>query len=111
MQFESSSARLAWLAAAFLYALCAVTRLGFYNVHNVQSRFVGLPTTLAALLWSTLFLMHPAATPSALILIVIGLAMVSWLPVSRPQGVTRWAYMVWFAGVFVSYAARLADYV
>ncbi len=43
-------------------ALCALrlTRLGFYNLHHPRNAgFVGLPTTLAGLIWSTLFLFHP----------------------------------------------------
>jgi CDP-diacylglycerol---serine O-phosphatidyltransferase len=109
VQFQSTSARAAWLAAAFVYVLCAVTRLGFYNIHNhVESGFIGLPTTLAALLWSTLFLTHPTVTSAALILAVLGVAMVSPLPIARPRGIAMGAYMLWFLVVFASYALRLA---
>ena len=76
--------------------ICAVTRLGYYNVHHhEQSGFVGLPTTLAALLWSTLFLLHPSAPSSIAALVGIGLAMVLFFPVPRPRGVAWWAYLGW----------------
>ena len=98
-----------WFVAACLYVLCAVTRLGYYNVHHhAQAGFVGLPTTLAALLWSTLFLIHPAAPLTIAALLGIGLAMVSFLPVPRPRGIAMWAYMLWFLAVFVSYGSHLA---
>jgi len=109
LQFGSSSVRVTWLIAAFVYLLSVVTRLGYYNLQSdADRRFVGLPTTLAALVWSTLFLLHPPPLLSALLLVCIGVAMVSTLPVSRPRGVTMWAYMVWFFVVFASYGVRLA---
>ena len=44
-----------WWGSAFVYAACALTRLGFYNVwQGEMSGFVGLPTPVAALFWSTL---------------------------------------------------------
>src|SRR5207247_10603572 len=57
VQFDSASARFELLVAAFVYVLCAVTRLGYYNLHHhEQSGLIGLPTTLSGLLCSTLFL-------------------------------------------------------
>jgi len=110
VQFNSASARFALLVAAFVYVLCAVTRLGYYNLHHdAQSGFIGLPTTLAALLWSTLFLTHPSAIPVALISVLVGVAMVSSLPVSRPRGMAMGAYMLWFLVVFISYTYRLVS--
>jgi len=107
VQFDSASARFELLVAAFVYVLCAVTRLGYYNLHHhAQSGFIGLPTTLAALLWSTLFLTHPSAIPVALISVLVGVAMVSSLPVSRPRGMAMGAYMLWFLVVFISYTYR-----
>jgi len=107
VQFDSASARFELLVAAFVYVLCAVTRLGYYNLHHhAQSGFIGLPTTLAALLWSTLFLTHPSAIPVALISVLVGGAMVSPLTVSRPRGIAMGAYMLWFLVVFISYTYR-----
>jgi len=107
VQFDSASARFELLVAAFVYVLCAVTRLGYYNLHHhAQPGFIGLPTTLAALLWSTLFLTHPSAIPVALISVLVGGAMVSPLPVSRPRGIAMGAYMLWFLVVFISYTYR-----
>jgi len=108
LQFQPAAVRLAWLAAAFLYVLCALTRLGFYNLSDhARSGFIGLPTTLAALVWSTLFLVRPSALSAALILSLLGIAMVSNLPVARPRGVAMGAYMLWFVLIFASYALRL----
>ena len=107
VQFDSASARFESLVAAFVYVLCAVTRLGYYNLHHhAQPGFIGLPTTLAALLWSTLFLTHPSAIPVALISVLVGGAMVSPLTVSRPRGIAMGAYMLWFLVVFISYTYR-----
>jgi hypothetical protein len=41
-------------------------------------------------------------------LVFLGAAMVSSIPVSRPRGLAMWAYMLWFAAVFVFYGFRLA---
>jgi len=101
--------RSVWLAAAFLYVLCAVTRLGHYNLHHDEhSGFVGLPTTLAALLWATLFLAHPAAPLTIGALTGLGVAMVSSLPLSRPRGIAKWGYLLWFLIVFASYGFQMA---
>jgi CDP-diacylglycerol--serine O-phosphatidyltransferase len=109
VRFTSTSSQIGWAAAAFLYVVCALTRLGYYNLHSDStSRFVGLPTTLAALLWSTAFLTRPSAYSTILILAVLGGAMVSSVPIARPRGVAMWAYMLWFAAVFLSYSFRLA---
>lgn len=108
IQIESLSAWTLWIGAASFYALCALTRLGFYNLHREHSSgFIGLPTTLAGLLWSTLFLAHPSAMITIPLLAGIGLAMVSFIPVPRPRGGTMLAYMFWFAGVFTYHLVLL----
>ena len=110
VEFHQDWTRFAWLAASFVYIVCAVTRLGFYNIHNdAHSGFIGLPTTLAALVWSTVFLIHPFALLATLLLAGVGIAMVSWIPISRPRGVTLWVYMLWFLVVFMSCGMRLAQ--
>ena len=107
--FTSISTQIAWVAAAFIYVVCALTRLGYYNLHSdSEPGFIGLPTTLAALLWSTVFLTHPSTISTIFILACLGAAMVSPIPISRPRGIAMWAYMLWFAAVFVSYGFRLA---
>jgi CDP-diacylglycerol--serine O-phosphatidyltransferase len=101
IRIESPVTWVIWVGAAGFYVVCALTRLGFYNLHREQSGgFVGLPTTLAGLLWSTLFLAHPSAMITIPLLVGIGLAMISFLPVPRPRGVTMAAYMFWFVCVF-----------
>ena len=103
-----SGATLLQLAASFVYVVCAVTRLGYFNVHqNESSGFVGLPTTLAALIWSTVFLLHPSPWFATLMMVVIGCAMVLPLRISRPRGVTMWLFMTWFLTVFGFYGLRI----
>jgi CDP-diacylglycerol---serine O-phosphatidyltransferase len=107
--FTSISTQIAWTAAAFIYLVCALTRLGYYNLQSdTHSGFIGLPTTLAALFWSTVFLTHPSVIPTILMLVFLGAAMVSSIPISRPRGLAMWAYMLWFMAVFVFYGFRLA---
>jgi CDP-diacylglycerol--serine O-phosphatidyltransferase len=99
----SVSARLLLFSVSSIYVICALTRLGYYNVHHhVQRGFVGLPTTLAALLCSTLFLAHPGLLAAVLALTGIALAMISFLPIPRPRGIAWWAYMFWFSAVFAA---------
>jgi len=105
---ESLFTWIAWIGAAGLYVLCGLTRLGFYNLdQSREAGFVGLPTTLAGLIWSTLFLFHPAASLTIPLLVGIGLAMVSILPISRPRGVTMVVYMSWLWMVLVSHGILL----
>ena len=106
---ESRILWVAWTGAAALYVLCGLTRLGFYNLHQSRDAgFVGLPTTLAGLIWSTVFLFHPSLLFTISLLIGIGLAMVSFLPIPRPRGITMAVYMSWVWIVLVSHGVLLA---
>jgi len=100
-----------WLGASFLYLLCALTRLGFYNLHHAEgSGFIGLPTTLAALVWSTLFLFHPSVALVIPLLAGLGLAMVSAVPIARPRGIAMGVYIVWFLIVAALHGVELATW-
>lgn len=47
------------MLAEFFYVLCALTRLGFFNIsdHETSNNYVGLTTTLAGFFWLILFLL------------------------------------------------------
>jgi CDP-diacylglycerol---serine O-phosphatidyltransferase len=97
-----------WWMAAFVYASCALTRLGFYNISNAERNgFVGLPTPVAALVWSTLLLVD--ASPLALILVALATsaAMIAPVEIPRPSGVRLAAFVLWPVGLIVLHVARL----
>jgi CDP-diacylglycerol--serine O-phosphatidyltransferase len=89
-------AALVWWGCAFLYALCAITRLGYYNLtHDNGPWFVGLPAPFCALVISTSLLWSPHALTAALILVCCAVAMVSPLRLPRPRGVGLAAFVGW----------------
>ena len=79
-------ARLLLLACCFVYVVCAVTRLAFYNVTQSDgSGFIGVPTTLLGIFWSGWLLAKPpSALVTAIALLVGGASMVSSLRIPRP---------------------------
>lgn len=96
LPFQSAAAYLAWCAAAFFYVVSAITRLGAYNLsHDQAGGFVGLPTTVAGLIWSSAFLAQPSALASTVLLAACGVAMVSPLPIARPRGAVKFAFVAW----------------
>jgi CDP-diacylglycerol--serine O-phosphatidyltransferase len=104
-EFQSVGARVAWIAAALFYVVSAVTRLGFYDLHhNETPGFVGLPTTVAGLIWSSAFLVRPSVPESTALLVGCGLAMVSALPIPRPRGLGLLAFGGWAAVLVVLHA-------
>lgn len=108
LEFDSTAGRAGWLLAALGYVVCAVTRLGYYDLHHQESRgFVGLPTTVAGLIWSSAFLARPTAGPAAALLVACAVAMVSSLPVPRPRGLGLLAFGGWAAALVALHAARL----
>jgi CDP-diacylglycerol--serine O-phosphatidyltransferase len=71
-------------AASIVYVLAALTRLGFYNLQDDQKGFVGVPTTIAGIAWSGLFLLTRGNwIPIALV--ALGAAMVAPIPFARPR--------------------------
>jgi len=96
LAFDSPAQHLAWWAAASFYVVSAITRLGFYNLHHEETTgFVGLPTTVAGLVWSSVFLVRPSAWVSLALLVACGIAMVSRLPVPRPRGLGMIGFVMW----------------
>ena len=86
-----------WWAGAFVYLGAVVTRLGFYNVEGDDTRFVGLPTPVAALVWST-YLLWPSPSPSWLVPVLFsacGLAMIAPLAIPRPRLLGLTVFSLW----------------
>ena len=79
--------RALWVIAALIYIVCTLTRLGCFNLHQSQSNyFLGIPTTLSALLLSAFFLVRPSGLGSAVVLFICGFAMVAPIYVPRARG-------------------------
>lgn len=77
---------IALLAIGFFYNLCALTRLGFYNVFAAQTDdFIGLPTTQMGLAWALFVFARPSLYPALGFMIAGGIAMVSGVPIPRPR--------------------------
>lgn len=105
--FESTAGQLAWLAAAFFYVLAAVTRLGFYDLHHAEhSGFIGLPTTVAGLVWSSALLVPPSVETSAALLLASGAAMVAPIPIPRPHGPGLVAFGAWAVALVLLHGLR-----
>ena len=86
-----------WWASAFAYLGAVVTRLGFYNVEADDSRFVGLPSPAAALVWST-YLLGPAPSSPWLVPVLFlgcGLALIAPLDIPRPRAPGLAAFALW----------------
>ena len=90
---ERGGTSMLWWIAAIVYACCALTRLAFYNVShspNDATGFVGLPTPVAALIWSSLLAFGLNATLAAALALSLGLAMVAPIRIRRPTGIGLW---------------------
>jgi CDP-diacylglycerol--serine O-phosphatidyltransferase len=97
-----------WWTAAFVYVACALTRLGFYNVAQAEiSGFVGLPTPVAALFWSTLFLLNAGPVALSLVALTTAVAMIAPLKIGRPSGVKLGLFVLWPVTLIVVHTLRL----
>jgi CDP-diacylglycerol--serine O-phosphatidyltransferase len=106
LEFESAASRVVWTGAALFYVVSALTRLGFYDLHHEDTPgFVGLPTTVAGLIWSSVFLVEPPAFVCTLLLVGCGLAMVSAVSLPRPRGLGLLAFAGWAAALVVLHTA------
>jgi CDP-diacylglycerol--serine O-phosphatidyltransferase len=86
-----------WMGAAF-YTVCALTRLAFYNVVNAGTdtrAFIGLPTPVAALIWSTMMLMPLSTVVATGTAVATAIAMVAPLHIARPTGARLIAFALW----------------
>ena len=108
--FDGTS--LLWWASAFIYVACAVTRLGFYNVSIGETPesahdFVGLPTPVAALFWSSLFLLTPGAGLPSAVALATGAAMIAPIRVRRPDVAGLALFILWPVALIVVHVSRL----
>ena len=90
-----------WWASALVYLGAVVTRLGFYNVEADDTRFVGLPTPAAALVWST-YLLWPVPAPPWLVPVLFtgcALAMTAPIAIPRPGAVGLAVFSLWAASL------------
>jgi CDP-diacylglycerol--serine O-phosphatidyltransferase len=94
-----------WWIGVVLFAAAAITRLAFYNVtHEELDGFVGLPAPVAALIWSSVLLAHPAPAASIAVVLATAAAMVLPVPVPRPRGAALGLFALWPAAVLVAHA-------
>jgi CDP-diacylglycerol--serine O-phosphatidyltransferase len=92
----TGGAALLWWGCAFLYALAAITRLGYYNLtHGNGLWFVGLPAPFCALVVSTSLLWSPHALAAALIFVCCAVAMVAPVRVPRPRAIGLAVFVGW----------------
>ena len=96
-----------WWLGGFVYVLCALTRLAHFNVAHDSTRFVGLPTPAAALIWSTLLLWGPDATRASVTALMLAAAMVSPLPIGRPARRGLTVFASWPIVLLIVHVARL----
>ena len=100
-------AALVWWGCAFLYALAAITRLGYYNLtHENGPWFVGLPAPFCALVVSTSLLWSPHALASALIMVCCAVGMVAPVRVPRPRKAGLAAFVGWALTLVVLHGMR-----
>jgi CDP-diacylglycerol--serine O-phosphatidyltransferase len=100
----------AWWIAAAVYTGCALTRLAFYNVVNADTdtgAFIGLPTPVAALIWSTMLLMPLNAGVATVTAAATGLAMVAPLHIARPTGARLLAFAAWPVALVLAHGMKL----
>jgi phosphatidylserine synthase len=94
-----------WWMAACVYAACAITRLGFYNLsHSEVAGFIGLPVPVAALLVSTALLAGPPGLTSLALVIAAGPLMIAPLRLPRPAGAGLALFALWPIALVVCHA-------
>jgi CDP-diacylglycerol--serine O-phosphatidyltransferase len=99
-----------WLMAATLYAGGALTRLAFYNVShqpNDDACFVGIPTPVAALVWSSALVFGPTALSATIVAAALGAAMVAPIRIGRPQGGALTVFVLWPLTLLVVHVVSL----
>jgi CDP-diacylglycerol--serine O-phosphatidyltransferase len=99
----------AWWLAAIAYAACAITRLGFFNLHDTGDSFVGLPVPVAALIVASALLFHPGWLASLVVFAACAAAMVAPVRVPRPSGAGLAVFASWPATLVVLHVAALVD--
>ena len=87
-----------WILAAFGYAACAITRLGFYNVSPDAERgsgFVGVPVPVAALVLCSVSAARPSFPAFVLVATACAAAMVRPLRIPRPRRAGLLVFLLW----------------
>lgn len=97
-----------WWAAAAVYVACALTRLARYNVtqNSDAQGFVGVPTPVAALVWSSVLVLGTSPIGASVVAVALGLAMVAPLPLSRPGPLGLTLFALWPMALMVLHLAR-----
>jgi CDP-diacylglycerol--serine O-phosphatidyltransferase len=98
-----------WWVAAVGYVASAMTRLAYYNVAHADDgpQFVGLPTPVAALVWSTLLLASGGWTTMAIAAAALAAAMIAPLRIVRPAGGGLTLFALWPVALIATHLARL----
>jgi CDP-diacylglycerol--serine O-phosphatidyltransferase len=93
-----------WWLAGSIYAVCALTRLAFYNISHAEvAGFVGVPAPVAALIWSTVLLLEPNPTRAIAVACLTGVAMVAPIPIPRPTGAGLMLFALWPVGLLAAH--------
>jgi CDP-diacylglycerol--serine O-phosphatidyltransferase len=96
-----------WWLAACVYALCAITRLGFYNLTATASAdFIGLPVPVAALICSTALAFSPPPAVGIGLLLASAGAMIAPIPIRRPRGTGLALFVLWPVALIVMSVGR-----
>jgi CDP-diacylglycerol---serine O-phosphatidyltransferase len=82
-----------WWAACVGYTACALMRLAFFNVSDDRDGFVGLPTPVAGLIWSSALAFAPGAWSATALAALLSVAMIAPFGIPRPgrAGLTLFA--------------------
>jgi CDP-diacylglycerol---serine O-phosphatidyltransferase len=104
---RAPAARVAFAAAALLWVLAAVTRLGVFDIMDRRGErgFLGLPTTEAALLLSTVLLFPFPRDLAWTVLVVLAALMVAPARIGRPGAAARVLLTAWLVGVVGAHLA------
>jgi len=93
-------------AAAFLYLLAVVLRLGFFSAAPDHDRFIGLPTPACALVWATVLAWQVSVPTAAVVFLACAAAMVWPVRIIRPRGAGLVAFAVWAVGLAAWHLTR-----
>ena len=106
LSFEHPVQALLWWGGAFFYVLCVITRLGAFNLEGTESpAFIGIPTTVAGLIWSSAFMASPSVEVTTSLLVVTGIAMISPIRIPRPRGTGLVVFGLWAVGLMLLHGA------
>jgi CDP-diacylglycerol---serine O-phosphatidyltransferase len=98
-----------WWLAGITYVACAMTRLAYYNVANAENgkTFVGLPAPVTALAWSTLLLVSTGWIAISIAAVVLSVAMIAPLRITRPAGGGLTLFALWPVLLICVHVTRL----